>query len=113
MTTSKGMPTNTAKVFKVVAKAAEAQKLITYKEVGVETGLHWRQVPGRLYAIWQWCEAQHPSLPHLNAIVVNSITRRPGSGYTPNGEPLREADFQTMKNRVFGFDWKSVQFPGT
>lgn len=111
MSNTLGMPISTSKVFKVVAKAAGSHQTITYKQVGDQVGIHWRQVPGRLYAIWQWCSSQNPPLPHLNAIVVNSTTGRPGSGYTPNGLTLSEVQFQAIKSKVFDFDWQSVKFP--
>jgi len=106
-----GMPSKTAAVFKAVASFAKDGKTPTYGQVGKIVGLHPRQVPPRLYAIWQWCEAN--GHPHLNAIVVNSQTRRPGGGYTPHGHSLTESEFQSMKGRVFVYNWDMVRFPGT
>lgn len=113
MSSQQGMPAKTPQVFKVVAKSAKAGKTITYGEVGRQVGLYHRHVHPRLYAIWQWCETQQPPLPHLNAIVVNGQTGRPGGGYTPTGGKLSEAEFQRTKQRVFAFDWDSLRFPGT
>lgn len=106
-----GMPTRTAEVFKVLADSAKVGKTITYKEVGQAVKLHWRQIPTRLYSIWQWCENKQPPLPHLNAIAVNGKTKLPGAGYTPHNHPLSQTEFEQVKRQVFAYDWDKVHFP--
>jgi len=106
-----GMPTKTVEVFKAVAYFAKNGKTPTYKEVGDVVKLHWRQVPTRLYSIWQWCENRQPPLPHLNAIVVNGKTKRPGVGYMPHSHQLSEMEFQKTKRQVFACKWDTVRFP--
>lgn len=108
-----GMPIKTAEVFKVLVHFAKDGRTVTYKEVGEAVNLHWRQVPLRLYAIWQWCENRQPPLPHLNAIAVNAKTGLPGRGYAPHNHPLSREEFQETKHRIFAYNWDSVHFPDT
>lgn len=73
------------------------------------TGLSAPETSAPLRYIWQQvCEAQ--GLPHLNAIVVNHKTRRPGKGYTA---AEKEAEWRTMVQRVFAYDWSTVRLEGT
>lgn len=103
-------PTTTSQVFDAVKIFAMARETATYGYIQKRVGLSPRVVQQRLYAIWQWCESQ--GYPHLNAIVVNAKTQRPGQGYTPNHHEISESEFQSMRDKVFAFHWESIKFPG-
>ncbi len=104
------MPTTTAIVFDAVKVFAMAHETPTYGYIEKRVGLPPRVVQQRLYAIWKWCASM--GYPHLNAIVVKANTMRPGQGYTPNGHEISETEFQSMKDKVFAFQWESIKFPG-
>lgn len=104
------MPAKTAEVFTAVVLAATERRTPTYGEVGRAAGLTPVLVLARLHAISQWCEAN--GYPHLNAIVVNARSQRPGRAYARNGEELSDTQFQEAKEAAFAFDWTAVGFPG-
>lgn len=102
-------PTRTAQVFDAIKVFAIAHETVTYGYVVKRVGISPRVVQQRLHAIWQWCESQ--GYPHLNAIVVNAKTMRPGQGYKPFHHEITEPEFQSMKEKVFAFHWENIKFP--
>lgn len=71
-------------VFKRLKELKKERKTITYKELGEENGTHYRHVYKQAaytqFAIEIFNKHHGLKIPHLNALVVNAATRRPGNG---------------------------------
>lgn len=102
------IPPQTREVFDFVRACAAEGRLTTYSEVARATGFMAQETSAPLRFIWRRvCEAE--GLPHLNAIVVNHKTKRPGKGYSL---ALDEARWRAMVERVFAYDWSAVTIEG-
>lgn len=71
-------------VFKRLKELQKKVKTITYGEIGYENGTHYRHVNKQAaytqLAIEVYNKRHGLQLPHLNALIVNAQTRRPGNG---------------------------------
>ena len=77
----------------LVTRAKEG-RTITYGELAAKIGTHHRPLCCRpMGYIWTYCA--QVGIPHLNAIVVNKQTKRPGRDYKPpcKWEEMRDAVF--------------------
>jgi hypothetical protein len=94
-----------ARVWPVLAFAAQEQKFVTYERLAGVTGIP-RFALGRcLGHIHDYCD-QH-GLPHLNALVIGRLGK-PGPGM-----PTKMSIAETLKEHihVFAVDWAKHQKP--
>lgn len=82
----------------LVRRAQRKLAPLTYGELCTRLGLHHRAAAWMLALIQDWCSRER--LPPLQALVVNSRTRLPGSG--ARGAGRDERSHQRALERVYG-----------
>ena len=100
------MHPHTPAVFDFLKQCAGNQRTVTYGEIGQHVGLAARGTAKPLYYIRDRC-LDH-DLPPLTAIVVRKQDRLPGVGLTTNMTQVARNEHAEMLNRVFDFDWSSI-----
>ncbi len=97
-------------VFELLKKCAADMRTVTYQEIASEVGLATQGVgPPLTYIRDEVCRKR--GLPWLTAIAVSKPTRRPATGFLPEGVILRQDDesfWRGMVLQVFAYDWASV-----
>ncbi|WP_434622697.1 hypothetical protein [Azospirillum sp. B2RO_4] len=87
----------------VLAKAAERNSLLTYKELSDAIGVHWRVANLYLGIIQKYCKEK--DLPPLQSIAVNAKTGLPGNGYS--GSSNNKKAHNTVLADVYKHDWSN------
>src|SRR5262249_42647441 len=90
-TGSQEVPAKTEAVFEYIKQCAKDMRTVKYKEVADEVGL---TAIGMAYPLGYIRDhiCRNRRLPWLNAIVVNSDTRRPGDSFLPSDFEFAESD---------------------
>jgi hypothetical protein len=106
------MPAKTKEVFEYLKRCATDMRTVSYREIAEQPQVKLAPVGLGLqlgYIRDQVCRER--GLPWLNAIAVNSETRRPGDSFLPVGVAIgrdEERLWRGMVLQVFVFDWDQV-----
>lgn len=93
-----------AAIWEVLISRAAEKSTLTYKSLSEEVNVHHRALRHALEVIQDYCQIH--KLPHLTALVVNSITGVPGAGNNLGDDQL-EKEYQ----RVFSYKWAAMLNP--
>ena len=93
------------KTWNVLSDTAKNKNLISYKELGVKTGIHHRAVKYALSLIQDYC--MDNGYPPLTILVINQNTGKPGGGFIAWDIENSEDGV----NKVYGKNWKSLNNP--
>lgn len=89
-----------ARTWAVLTAYAAKKETLSYKNLGLEVGLHHRTVKFPLDVIYRYCSIS--GLPALTGIVVRQDSGMPGRGFTEWDD-----DLETGLARVFAENWST------
>lgn len=93
------------KAWNVLSDFAINKKLLSYKELGIKTGIHHRAVKHVLSLIQDYC--MDNGYPPLTILVVNQNTGKPGGGFIA----WDIENSEDWVNKVYDYNWKSLNNP--
>jgi putative restriction endonuclease len=93
------------KAWNILTDSAKNRSLISYKELGVKTGIHHRAVKYVLALIQNYC--MDNEYPPLTILVINQNTGKPGGGFI--AWDIENSDDGV--NKVYDFSWKRLKNP--
>ena len=96
------------RAFAELKKVAQKGTTITYGELADTIDTHHRVLPRALGLLWRWCEKK--GYPHINALVVNKITKVPGEGYQPENRPTTMEELNALWKEIHKFDWRRIDY---
>ena len=106
-------PAKTREVFEYLRGCAWEMRTVTYKELAEAVGLAKPGI-GRPLGYIRDEVCRRYERPWLNAIAVNTKTRRPGKSFLPENARLNSGDekslWRGMVLQVFAYDWGAVDF---
>lgn len=94
----------TEEIFEYLKPVATRGQIVFYSTVASDVGGSRRSMGSReLAAIHRECEKH--GWPPLNVLVVGKVDGLPGYGYTVDGHPMDEDEFEELKQEVCNFNW--------
>ena len=107
------MHPKTPEVFNYLKECASKMRVVTYGEVEAAVGEHALSLGPRHLDYIQDEICRPRGLPFISAIVVNSRTWKPGTGFMPDGVTINEHDLDLFWRgvvlQVFATDWSKVE----
>ena len=87
------------RAYLILIRLAADRRLITYKLLTDELGVHHRRASRILARTMAWCALHQPKLPPLTALIVNSGRGLPGEGLITTGS------LDSDREKVFRHRW--------